>query len=46
MDRNYLKGSQGDAINVILAAAGYNLTPAGLAEKFFARMDEDDDAEQ
>lgn len=24
MDRNYLKGSQGDAINVVLAAAGYN----------------------
>lgn len=24
MDRNYLKGSQGDAINVLLAAAGYN----------------------
>ena len=24
MDRNYLKGSQGDAINAVLAAAGYN----------------------
>ena len=24
MDCNYLKGSQGDAINVALAAAGYN----------------------
>ena len=24
MDRNYLAGSQGDAINAILAAAGYN----------------------
>jgi IS5 family transposase len=24
MDRNYLKGSQGDASNAVLAAAGYN----------------------
>ena len=24
MDRNYLKGSEGDAINAVLAAAGYN----------------------
>ena len=24
MDRNYLKGSRGDAINAVLAAAGYN----------------------
>ena len=24
MDRNYLAGTQGDAINAILAAAGYN----------------------
>lgn len=24
MDRNYLKGAQGDAINAVLAAAGYN----------------------
>jgi len=24
MDRNYLKGAHGDAINVVLAAAGYN----------------------
>jgi transposase, IS5 family len=23
-DRNYLKGSEGDAINAVLAAAGYN----------------------
>jgi IS5 family transposase len=24
MDRNYLKGRQGDSINAVLAAAGYN----------------------
>jgi transposase, IS5 family len=24
MDRNFLKGSNGDAINAVLAAAGYN----------------------
>jgi len=24
MDRNYLAGTQGDAINAVLAAAGYN----------------------
>ena len=24
MDRNYLKGPEGDAINAVLAAAGYN----------------------
>jgi len=26
MERNYLKGQQGDAINAILAAAGYNFS--------------------
>ncbi len=26
MDRNYLIGEQGDAINAILAAAGYNFS--------------------
>ncbi len=26
MDRNYLAGTQGDAINAILAAAGYNFS--------------------
>lgn len=26
MDRNYLKGREGDRINVILAAAGYNFS--------------------
>lgn len=26
MDRNYLEGQQGDAINAILAAAGYNFS--------------------
>ena len=26
MDRNYLAGEQGDAINAILAAAGYNFS--------------------
>jgi transposase, IS5 family len=26
MDRNYLAGTQGEAINVILAAAGYNFS--------------------
>ena len=26
MDRNYLKGSLGDRINAVLAAAGYNFS--------------------
>jgi IS5 family transposase len=26
MDRNYLKGPQGDRINAVLAAAGYNFS--------------------
>lgn len=26
MDRNYLAGEQGDAVNAILAAAGYNVS--------------------
>jgi IS5 family transposase len=26
MDRNYLAGEQGDAVNAVLAAAGYNLS--------------------
>ena len=26
MDRNYLKGRDGDRINAVLAAAGYNLS--------------------
>ncbi|WP_374900894.1 transposase, partial [Brucella endophytica] len=26
MDRNYLAGKQGDAINAVLAAAGYNFS--------------------
>jgi IS5 family transposase len=26
MDRNYLAGKQGDAVNAILAAAGYNFS--------------------
>ena len=26
MDRNYLAGRQGDAVNAILAAAGYNFS--------------------
>lgn len=35
MDRNYLAGEQGDAINVILAAAGYNFS---LLLKWFRQL--------
>jgi transposase, IS5 family len=35
MDRNYLKGSDGDRINAILAAAGYNF---GLLLRWLAEL--------
>jgi hypothetical protein len=38
MGRNYLKGRDGDRINAVLAAAGYNFrTPPALAGKAFVR---------
>jgi transposase, IS5 family len=37
MDRNYLLGSQGDAINAVLAAAGYNFRRI-LVEELFVRL--------
>lgn len=38
MGRNYLAGQQGDAVNAILAAAGF-LPPAQMAERFFVALD-------
>src|SRR5204862_6880812 len=35
MDRNYLKGRDGDRINAVLAAAGYNF---GLLLRWLARL--------
>ena len=35
MGRNYLKGSDGDRINAVLAAAGYNF---GLLLRWLARL--------
>jgi hypothetical protein len=32
MGRNYLKGRQGDRINAVLAAAGYNVWPAPVCK--------------
>jgi hypothetical protein len=38
MSRNYLKGRDGDRINAVLAAAGYNFgPPPALAGEAFAR---------
>src|SRR5258708_5403746 len=42
MRRNYLKGRDGDRINAILAAAGYNYQPApALVRPAFARPTSD-----
>ena len=38
MSRNYLKGPEGDRINAVLAAAGYNLYGAGRVNGKFARL--------
>lgn len=38
MSRNHLKGTQGDAINVILAAAGYNLAKLLVWIAWFCRI--------
>lgn len=38
MDRNYLKGQQGDAINAVLAAAGYNFRRLLAWLKTFLRL--------
>ncbi|CDX56764.1 hypothetical protein MPL3365_240006 [Mesorhizobium plurifarium] len=35
MDRNYLAGEQGDAVNAILAAAGYN---SSLLPNWFGQL--------